>query len=181
LALVLIYLLYNLSLVRERKTRMKKLHKPSKKKTSWLFGELFFWLAILVGSAQVIVRASGQLAQVIQIPLLLVGFFLLALGTTLPEMVVGLRAAERRASGILFGNALGSVVVNSTLVLGVVAMISPFKAERMNHLIVSGLFLLLAFLLLPYFLRSKKKLERHEGFFLGLIYLGFFLFEFWLK
>jgi cation:H+ antiporter len=105
----------------------------------------------------------------------------LALGTTLPELVVQIKSAEEREEGVFFGNIFGSIVANSCLVLGTVALIYPIKVVENRHFLTSGLFTLLAFILLPIFLRTKKKLEKREGVSLLLVYLIFVLTGFFLS
>jgi Ca2+/Na+ antiporter len=65
--------------------------------------------------------------------------------------------------------------------LGVVAVISPIIVVQTERLIVSGIFLLILFLLLPVLMRSNRKIERHEGVVLILLYLGFLLLEIFIK
>jgi len=180
LVLLSVYLFYNLFLFKEERVKLKHESPKELKKTKKLFLQLFFWIAILAASAQLIVITSEKISQLVNFPLILIGIFILALGTTLPELLVQIKSAEEREDGVFFGNIFGSIVTNSCLVLGVVALIHPFRITESRHFLASGTFTLLAFFLLPFFLRSKKRLEQREGIMLLLVYLififtGFFL------
>ncbi|MCL5090543.1 MAG: hypothetical protein M1514_00890, partial [Patescibacteria group bacterium] len=84
-------------------------------------------------------------------------------------------SAEERQEGIFFGNVFGSVVVNSSFILGLVALISPIQIQESKHFFSTGIFTLLVFAFLPLSLKLKKKLDRNEGVVLLLIYLTFIL------
>ena len=70
------------------------------------------------GLVQGAVRISGKL----QVPPLLVGFTVVAVGTSLPELAVALQAVEQGAEDIAVGSVLGSNVANVMLVLGSAAL-----------------------------------------------------------
>jgi cation:H+ antiporter len=176
-----VYFFYNLFLFKEERVKLKHESPKELRKTEKLFLQLFFWVAVLAGSAQLIVTASEKISQLINFPLVLIGIFILALGTTLPELVVQIKSAEEREEGIFFGNIFGSIVANSCLVLGIVALIYPIKIIESRHFLSSAGFTLLAFFLLPLFLRSKMKLERREGVALLLVYLVFIFTGFFLS
>lgn len=179
LILLSAYAVYNIFLYENEKP-WSSVTNINNRKNRVLFFEFFIWLLVLAGSAHVVVRASEQIASALHFPILLVGLFLVALGTSLPEMVVSVRAAQEKQAGIFFGNVLGSVAINSTLILGTVVMISPVKGIPWSSLAIPGAFLLLTFILLPLFLRSNKRLERKEGLFLLGVYLAFVLTEVFL-
>lgn len=179
LILLLAYVIYNIFLYENEKSQLSATS-VNNRKNRILFFELFTWLLVLAGSAHVVVKASEQIAAAAHFPIIFVGLFLVALGTSLPEMIVSIKAAEEKETGIFFGNVLGSVAINSTLVLGIAVMISPINGVSRSSLTIPGAALLLAFLLLPLFLRSNKRLERKEGLVLVGLYLGFLLTEFFL-
>jgi cation:H+ antiporter len=83
---------------------------------------LYFGADWLVGSATAVARRLGVSA-------LLVGLTVVALGTSLPELVVGVRAALGGRAGISLGNVVGANAINISLVLGAAALIRPFAVE----------------------------------------------------
>ncbi|MEX0887760.1 MAG: sodium:calcium antiporter [Patescibacteria group bacterium] len=120
-------------------------------------------LALLVGSAQVLVGASEKLAILLGVPMILFGIFALALSTTLPELTTSISASLRRQSGFVMGNILGSVVANSTLVLGIVAIIQPFTVSDPLIFWFSGAVLVLTLLVLTFFIWTGYRLTRTEA------------------
>lgn len=179
---ILIYIFYQFVLIGEERSISHRRHPDhSLKHIGILAMQLTMGIVILAGSAQLVVNLSERISGLLNIPLTLIGILFLSLGTTLPEMIVELKSAEAKEDGIFFGNVLGSIVVNSLLVLGIAAFIYPIEVNFSVSLLRVGGLTLLVFILLPIFLRSKKTLERKEGFFLLSIYVIFLLSHFLVK
>jgi cation:H+ antiporter len=142
------------------------------------FGKLFVGVALLLFSADVIVRLSTQLALTAGIDIFIIGLILVAAGTSLPELAFSLRSLEDHQPSMFFGNLLGSIIANSTLVVGTAAVIYPIKmVARSEYMIAVGAFLLI-FTTFWYFIRSKHRLDRWEAGVLLLLYLTFLLVAF---
>jgi len=78
-----------------------------------------------------------------------------------------------------FGDLLGSVVANSTLILGITALIQPIYLEKgLNAYLTATIFFAIIFCFFWIFVKSKKRLERWEGFVLLFIYIIFIVTEF---
>jgi cation:H+ antiporter len=108
-------------------------------------------LVILLVCGELLVRGSVALAEQMGISKLVIGFTIVAFGTSAPELVVCIQAALDGAPGIAIGNVVGSNIANVLLVLGVPALIYPIvcdtkSAMRDNLIMVGGslLFLILA-------------------------------------
>ncbi len=82
-------------------------------------------LAGTVGGAQLLVWGTKNLADEISVETGFLGLTLVALGTSAPEIIVGIRSARKGETGILAGNLLGSNISNSLLVGGVAALLGP--------------------------------------------------------
>ncbi len=132
----------------------------------------------LLISAHFIVKYSADLAFLLGVPIFVIGLILLSIGTTLPELVVSIESIKKRESGVFFGNILGSLVVNSTLILGVVALISPIEGVLVKNYLAVFIAFFTAFLLFWLFTRTKLRLERWEAVFLLAIYIIFAVLEF---
>lgn len=140
---------------------------------------LFLAIAVLLISANFIVLAAQRLAEAANIPVFLVGLILLSIGTTLPELGFSIKSLEDKEPTMFFGNLLGSIIANSTLVVGLVATISPIKVVAVNeYFIAAGAFIAI-FLTFWLFIHTKLKLERWEAGILLLMYLAFVVIEFW--
>lgn len=133
----------------------------------------------LLISSHMIVQLSKLIAIEMGLPVLIIGLFLVAIGTSLPELVFEMKAVVSGQVGMVWGDLLGSVVANATLVLGLSAVIAPMKLNGDGlapYGMAIGAFVLL-YSLFVYFARSKSRLERWEGIVLLLLYFGFVMVE----
>lgn len=188
--LLLVYGLYNLNLLKQRRNlpvgrRGRLLRRMFEEAKSKQLVQLLAWLAIgaamLILSAQMIIKLGVITAQMAGLPEFLVGLFLLAIGTSLPELSFEIEAVRKKQAGMVLGDLFGSVVVNSTLILGIVSLIAPIKLEAgLNAYLLAAMAFGGLFCLFWVLVRSKKKLERWEGALLVVAYLVFAFME-WKK
>ena len=113
-------------------------------------------VAILILSAWGVVEIAKLIAVELYVPLVVISIILVSLGTSLPEMVFGIKAAIVKHEGISLENIIGSIVVNSGFILGLTAIISPIKMENSRPILIGGIFMLLAILLSNIFLSSGR-------------------------
>lgn len=150
--------------------------KGSRKELGWIF----LGIILLLFSADMIVSLAQDIAVPLNLPLLLVGIFIISVGTTLPELIFELKAIRQHHPTMVFGNLLGSVVANSTLIIGLVALISPIKAVNFSEYLVATMAFVLIFGAFYLFIRTKHQLERWEGALLVLLYFVFIAVELYL-
>jgi len=139
---------------------------------------LFISIAILLFCADLIVKTATSLASLVGVPVFLIGIIFVAIGTSLPELAFALRAVKDKEPTMFFGNLLGSTIINSTLIIGLAAVISPIQVVIFSEYLVSGIFFVVAFLTFWYFIKSKLRLEKWEAAILLGLYLFFVLLEF---
>lgn len=181
LALLVIFALYSLILFYQSQDFTKKLERVRRKDLIKNLGLFVISMALLLISVYIIVQASNRLAVELNIPLFLIGLILVAIGTSLPELVFGIQAATEKHKDMILGNILGSLAVNSTAVLGVTAVISPIIIEDLGLLASSAMFMLGAYLLFIFFARSKYKISWQEAFILLFFYMAFIIIQFLVK
>jgi cation:H+ antiporter len=87
-------------------------------------------LVLLMLGADYLVRGAVALAGRLGISKLVIGLTVVALGTSLPELVVSLRAALGGATGLAVGNIVGSNIANILLILGTAALITPVSCTQ---------------------------------------------------
>jgi cation:H+ antiporter len=140
---------------------------------------LLFWAAVLIFSADMLVRISTSFAGDLGIPVILIGMFFIAMGTSLPEFAFELKAMRSGETAMIFGDLLGSVVANSTLILGITSIINPIQLDGgfTPYLLATVAFVVL-FGLFWMFTSTKRTIERWEGVLLLLVYILFAYFEF---
>ena len=130
--------------------------------------------AIVLGSKLAVMGASN-LAKVFGVSDRLIGLTIVALGTSLPELITSITAARKGNADIAIGNIVGSNIFNILFILGMTSVLIdlPFRARGANFLIDGIIALIVAVLLLVLVFREKK-LGRGEGILMLLGYAAYF-------
>lgn len=130
---------------------------------------LFVGFVLLVWSADRFVEGAAVTAKYAGMPSLLIGMVIVGFGTSAPEMVVSAMAAMDGNPDLALGNALGSNIVNTGLILGVTALIAPIMVQ--SNIVRKELPLLLLIGLVFGYLIWDGSLTRFES---ALLLVGFF-------
>ncbi len=131
---------------------------------------------MLIVSADLIVRLSEMMADLVGIPVILVGLFMVSVGTSLPEITFEIKTVSKKEYMMAFGNIIGSTVANSSLILGAGAVISPLVINGQSRVYyLSVVAFVLMYSMFWGFSYTKKRLERWEGLALIVAYFGFVL------
>ncbi len=131
---------------------------------------------MLFFGGELTVTNGVSLAERLQVSATVIGLFVVAIGTSLPELVTSIIAAMKRESDLALGNVVGSNLFNSLAVLpagGVIGRI-PVSVAGIMDLVFS---LLLAAALIPIFLLRQATLGRASGATLVLLYVGYAAFR----
>jgi len=142
------------------------------------YGKLFISLALMLFSSQMIISTSQKLASVIGIPVFVVGLVILAMGTSLPELVFSIKSVRGGEPKMFFGNLLGSTIANSTLIVGLTAVISPINVVPLGDYRNAVIAFVVIFASFWFFIRTKHRLDRPEALVLVLMYVIFITIEF---
>lgn len=123
---------------------------------------LLVGLIMLVVGGQVTIENGVQVAQILGVSEVVIGMFVLAVGTSLPELVTSGIAAYKKETDLALGNIVGSNIFNSLVVLPAAAIIRPLPIPQGGDwdLAVGGVFVLV---LIPLFLFSNARLGRVAG------------------
>ena len=118
--------------------------------TAWLFSGLGLLILLLAGDA--LVRGAVNLSLRLGVSALIVSLTIVAFGTSVPELLIAIRALQENVPGIALGNVVGSNTANVLLVLGLPALLATLHTSecdsRKNYifmLLASVLFIGLAF------------------------------------
>jgi cation:H+ antiporter len=87
-------------------------------------------LAGLLVGADLLVRGGAALASHLGVRPIVIGLTVVALGTSLPELAIGIDAVRQGSPGLAVGNIVGTNLVNVLLILGLSALIRPLAFER---------------------------------------------------
>ncbi len=179
--LICAFFIYARKLYRERRVFTKELENHYK---GWepVFNTFLFIasLVMLFLASKYIIYYADILAIDFALPPIIMGLFLIALGTSLPELVFEAKAVMLGYSEMALGNIIGSVIVNSTIILGVTALICPITAELL-FFFTSGVFMLLVSFLFATFVASGDRLDIKEGISMIFLYAFFIIVEFYVK
>ena len=92
--------------------------------------EILIWIAVFVASLFVLIKASGYFTHSAEkiglffgLPVFIVGVTIVAIGTSLPELISSIFAVLRNSSEIVVGNVVGSNITNIFLILGIAAIV----------------------------------------------------------
>lgn len=148
-------------------------YEKMKKYTWFLLVATVVGLGIVIGGAMLAVEGAKTIAVQLGVPQKVVGLTVVAIGTSLPELITSVVAAKKGETDIAVGNIVGSNIFNVLMVAGLSALIMPlpFSSEGVSF-IVDGLIALGAALLLALFAYLPgHKLRRWHGFvlFLGAV------------
>ncbi|MBD3365793.1 hypothetical protein GF360_00415 [candidate division WWE3 bacterium] len=138
-------------------------------------------LAFLLGSSRGIVFAAINISQTLGWALSFVGLTVTSLGTSLPEIAFVISSKAKSNHREILGDVVGSVVANSTLVLGTASLIYPIELEYSSFGSSTIFFLTIALLLFLKFTRSKERLDRYEAFLLLGVYVLFLVTQYLLQ
>lgn len=138
-------------------------------------------LAGLIIGGQLVVDNGVKLATLLGISEKIIGLTIIAVGTSLPELLTSVVAALKKNSGIAMGNIIGSNIFNILLILSVSSLIAPIEFHSYFNL---DLYILLGgtiFLFLSMFVGKKNRLDRWQSAFLLLFYLVYTGYLVWLE
>ena len=142
-------------------------------------GSMFFNIALTLGGlaglifgGQLTVSSASELARAMKIPETIIGLSLVAIGTSLPELVTSIIATWRGETDIAVGNVVGSNLFNLLFVLGITSTVRPVPVPEGGGLDII-ITLTLSVALLPFCITGRRRLERFEGCCLLFLYLGY--------
>lgn len=118
-------------------------------------------LIVVCGSHLLVEGASG-LALGLGIPSVIIGLTLVAVGTSLPELITAITSSRRSVSDLAVGNVLGANIANLTFIVGAAAVIRTVTLDRLTQVFnfpaMLGIMLLLLWTLL-----TDRRVSRREG------------------
>lgn len=135
-------------------------------------------ILMLIGSSVVIyfsaewtIKAIIELSELLNVGKEIIAITVMALGTSLPELVVSMQAARKGKSEIAVGNVLGSNIFNSCAVMGVPALIGPLIIS--SSILTFGLPTMIIATVLYLFITQDKQITQWEGWLLVILYVFF--------
>ena len=135
---------------------------------SWI--ALIGGLVLLTAGGEFLVSGAGKLTKRLGMSSLLIGLTVVAFGTSMPELFVGLMALFQNHPDILTGNVIGSNIANVGLILGICAIITPLPVRFKS--VSRELYIVLAATLVVFIVAWHGSFPR----FLGFVFVAFLIF-----
>jgi cation:H+ antiporter len=116
---------------------------------------------VVVGS-RLLVDAAVGLAAALGVPSIVVGLTVVAVGTSLPELITAVTSSRTNVSDLSVGNILGANIANLTLIVGTAAALQEVRMDRATQLFNFPA-LLVSLVLLLYVLLTENRVTRRQG------------------
>ena len=134
---------------------------------------------VIILSLNLLLGEMLSFSNELGIPLTVMGLFIIAVGTALPETYFAIQLARDGNSWMVLGGIMGGIAMASTLVLGIVALISPIVLNELSlsAIILARIFLTIAAILILVFITTGHSITKKEGLILLAVYISFLLAE----
>ena len=165
----IVYILYTINSGKEEQ-QSENINSSDK---SFLFKQIIIVIIsslLIFFGATYTIKSVTKISEILEIGQELIALSAVALGTSLPELIVTISATRKGNPEIAVGNVLGSNIFNSLMVMGIPRLIG--KLEISDNVLSSGLLVLLMGTILFFFVTQDKQVTRWEG-------LMFFIFYAW--
>jgi len=128
---------------------------------------------IVVGGKLVVDNAS-KIAFDLGVTERIIGLTIVAIGTSLPELITSLVACKKGENEFALGNIIGSSIFNILFILGIAGIINPLEFD--SALIFDTIFLIVGSFVALIFVYTSKRLARPEGTVMALMYVGYMVY-----
>ncbi|MDF1509748.1 calcium/sodium antiporter [Robertmurraya sp. DFI.2.37] len=158
-------------------SREKELQEETNQKTGSWGKNIIFTIGGLIGiilGGNLVVDSSTTIAYSLGMSETLVGLTIVAIGTSLPELITSVTAAYKKLSEIALGNIVGSNIFNILFVLGASSAISPLPVD--GKLFTDVILMIGLTIVLFIFSRSNYRIGKIEGLVMALAYVVYMVF-----
>jgi len=122
-------------------------------------------MAMLLVGSHFTVTSATDLAYALKVSPILIAMLVVSLGTTMPEFFYSLKSVKKKDDGLAIGDIMGSVLADATIVVGVLAVVSPFSFP-VKIVYITGVFMVVASIVLLRFMLSGRTISKKEGYML---------------
>ena len=175
--LLILFVVFLASTIRDSLKSRRDTAEDDEPKTMSPLASTLYILAGLAGivlGGDLVVDSATAIAKSFGLSEIFIGLTIVALGTSLPELVTSIVAAHKGENDIALGNVVGSNIFNILLILGASSALNPVLVSQDS---VWDIVVLIASSILVFvFCLTKKTLSRVEGIIMLLVYAGFFAF-----
>jgi len=127
------------------------------------------FIGVAIG-AYVVIQSVITLSTIFDIPEYLISFFVVAIGTSLPELIVDLTAIRKKQYELAIGDALGSCIVDATLSCGIGPLFFPIYVSG-GLAMITGLYTVFGSMVVISTLALREKIDKKAGTLFIFLYL----------
>lgn len=131
-------------------------------------------LAAIIFGGDLVVGSASEIAVSFGMSTTLVGLTIVAVGTSLPELITSVTAALKKEGGIAIGNIVGSNIFNIFFVLGAASAVSPLAVD--NKVFFDIILMIILTVVLLVFSRTSYTIGRREGVTLAVAYILYMIY-----
>ncbi|MFH1236817.1 MAG: sodium:calcium antiporter [Candidatus Aenigmatarchaeota archaeon] len=146
-------------------------------KKEWRRAIVLFLLGmiIVIGSSYFVVGSAAEIATFFGVSEAVIGLTLISFGTTLPELALDFTAIRKGQCALAIGDILGSTVINLTLILGTVLVMSPIGGMALMSYTIPLAFIIIANTFLFYSMVKHEGIGHKQGMVFILLYIIFII------
>ncbi len=132
-------------------------------------------LAAIIVGGDFVVDSASSIAAKLGLSELFIGLTIVAIGTSLPELVTSVTAAKKGESGLALGNAVGSNILNILFILGLSSVLNPIKVavSEFGFMTIDTIILIIVSMILMVFCITREKVSKFEGVTCIVIYIAY--------
>ncbi|MDY0257411.1 calcium/sodium antiporter [Gudongella oleilytica] len=169
------FIYYVIEVARNSREVVELLDNPIEGSTFKLIIKTAGGLAFIIAGGYLVVESAVEIATSLGLSQTFIGLTIVAIGTSLPELVTSIIASIKKNPEIAVGNVVGSNIFNAFFILGASAVISPIAVN--SSLIIDMTFNIILSFILLFFSISHRSISKKEG---GALLLTFFAYNWYL-
>ena len=143
--------------------QVEESHEDKSEKFAWGKASFFLIIGFLltIGGADFAISSASNIAREFGISEWIIGLFLVAFGTSLPELTISIKAALNNNADLAIGNIIGSNVANFTMVLGIASIVNPLNVDLSAYFFDIAAAVILSLMLV--FITANRLYNRSAG------------------
>ena len=175
IALVVVFIIYVGILIHNAKHNQLDAEEEAKLRPLWqCVGLILLGLMLIIAGGEAVVDSAKSIARMAGMTETLIGLTIVAVGTSLPELVTSIVAARKGETGLAIGNVVGSNLFNLMFILGISSGIHPIDVNVAS--IVDFVFLVTITIITYIYARTSEKINKLEGISLIVIYVFYVIY-----
>ncbi len=137
--------------------------------------------SLLILAAEGVVQSTLYFFKTLSLSIPIIGILIVGFGNALPEIYFAIVSARKGQNWMVLGNLMGAIIIPATLVLGIVAIISPIVIVDFSVFAIARVFLIIAAIFFLIIVRSGQKITKKEALVLLFLYILFVAIEIFIR